>query len=187
MLGYTISLAFSVTYKQLRESQLASTRHTAIEQMRQFHKCLEQSSSTWWSTAVMAKLGNRVLDSIQPTIDVQGSTVPVNNTFRPNSRQRRGHRRSHHDEDEVLGSHSSVDYMQGLGRAEARIERVRPLDIQLRSDDLSNLDSSVANPFLGAPGIEDYDIFFNNFPDVNFPSGNDQLLMDLDMSGFEFD
>jgi hypothetical protein len=187
MLGYTISLAFSVTYKQLRESQLASTRHTAIEQMRQFHQCLEQFSSTWWSTAVMARLGNRVLDSIQPTIDDQGSTAPVNYTLRPNSRRRMGYRRPHHDKDEVLGSHSSVDCMQGLGRAEARIERVRPLDIQLQSDDLSNLDISVANPFLGAPGIEDYDIFFNNFPDVNFPSGNDQLLIDLDMSGFEFD
>ncbi|KAJ6010034.1 hypothetical protein N7522_005050 [Penicillium canescens] len=187
MLGYTISLAFSVTYKQLRESQLATTRHTAIGHMRQFHQYLEQSSSTWWSTAVMARLGNRVLDSIQPTIDDQGSTAPVNDTLRPNSRRRMGYRRSHHDEDEVLGSHSSVDCMQGLGRAEARIERVSPLDIQLRSDDLSNLDISVANPFLGAPGIEDYDIFFNNFPDVNFPSGNDQLLMDLDMSGFEYD
>lgn len=130
----------------------------------------------------MARLGSRVLNSIQPAIEFQGSTVPVNDTLRPNSRQTMGHRRSHNDgENEVPGSQPGVDSMQG-----ARIERA-PLDIQSRSDDMSNLDISVANPFLGAPGIEDFDIFFNNFPDVNFPNRNDQLLMDLDMSGLEFE
>ncbi|KAJ5766151.1 Transcription factor [Penicillium nucicola] len=190
MLGYTISLAFSVTYKQLRESQLASTRQTAIKQMREFHQCLIQSFSIWWSTAVMARLGTHVLDRIQASIELQGSTAPVNDALRPNSRQKAGDQRSQNlGETEILGSHPSVDCMQGLGRTETGIERVGPLYIQPRSDDLSDLDISVANPFLGASGIEDFDIFFNNFPDVNFPSGNDQLLldMDMDMSGFEFE
>ncbi|KAL2697621.1 hypothetical protein AAEP93_011525 [Penicillium crustosum] len=188
MIGYTISLVFSVTYKQLRESKLPSARHTAIDQIRLFHRCLEKMSTTWWSAAVMTRLGQRVLNNIQPTMDQERSTGPNINITRLNSQ----HGSSHifptpPTSTDNIQSHSAIDIPHVETRANAYYQTSHPLpDDLLGSNKPSNLEVD-STAFLTAGEIEDFDTFFGNFLDVGFPnSANDQLLLDLDMPDFEF-
>jgi hypothetical protein len=180
MIGYTISLAFSVTYKQLRESRLPSSRHTAISQLRLFHQCLKEMGTTWWSAAVMTRLGQRVLNNIQPTIDQECSTGPEINITRLNS----------HYESIVISPrpHLSTDDTPHVGRRiDAGSQSTHTLSgHRLGSDKPSNFEVD-GTPSLTPTEIEDFDTFFGNFLDVGFPNcANDQLLLDLDMPDFEF-
>lgn len=188
MIGYTISLVFSVTYKQLRESKLPSARRIAISQISLFHQCLEKMRTTWWSAAVMTRLGQRVLNNIQPTIDQERSTGLEINITRLNSQ----HGSSHISSQPLIStdnvqSHSAVDIPHVATRINADYQSTHPLaDDLLGSDKPSNFEVD-STRFLTAGEIEDFDTFFGNFLDVGFPnSANDQLLLDLDMSDFEF-
>lgn len=188
MIGYTISLVFSVTYKQLRESKLPSARHTAISQIRLFHQCLEKMRTTWWSAAVMTRLGQRVLNSIQPTIDQERSTGPDINITRLNSQHGSSHISSQPlTSTDNMQSHSAIDIPHVATRINADYQSTHPLPGDLLgSDKPSNVEVD-STPFLTAAEIEDFDTFFGNFLDVGFPnSANDQLLPDLDMPDFEF-
>ncbi|KAJ5857978.1 hypothetical protein N7455_008872 [Penicillium solitum] len=187
MIGYTISLVFSVTYKQLRESKLPSARHTAISQIRLFHQCLEKMHTTWWSAAVMTRLGQRVLNNIQPTIDQERSTGPDINITRLNSQHGSSHISSQPlTSTDNIQSHSAIDISHVATRINADYQSTHPLpDDLLGSDKPSNFEVD-STPFLTAAEVEDFDTFFGNFLDVGFPnSANDQLLLDLDMPDFE--
>ncbi|KGO46294.1 Transcription factor, fungi [Penicillium expansum] len=186
LLGYTISLAFSITYKQLRESKLPSARHTAISQLRLFHQCLEKMRSMWWSATVMARLGERVLNNIQPTTNQERSTGPEINITRLNSQHESSRIStqplvSTHD----MQSHSGIDIPHVATRINAAYQSTNPLpDDRLGSDRPSNFEVD-SMPFLTDTQIGDFDTFFGNFLDVGFPnSANDQLLLDLDMPDF---
>ncbi|CAG8909908.1 unnamed protein product [Penicillium egyptiacum] len=188
MIGYTISLVFSVTYKQLRESKLPSARHTAISQLRLFHQCLKEMRTTWWSAAVMARLGQRVLNNLQPTIYLERSTGPEINITRLNSQHESSHVSSRPlVSTDNMQSHSAIDIPHVARRINAGSQSTHPLpDHRLGSDRPSNFEID-NTPFLTATEIEDFDTFFGNFLDVGFPNcANDQLLLDLDMSDFEF-
>lgn len=189
MIGYTISLAFSVTYKQLRASKLPSARNTAISKLRLFHQCLQKTSATWWSTAVMARLGQRVLNNIQPTIDQERSTDQDVDITRLNSQTELRHVSTDQFDSSInLQSHPSVEFAQASGRTEPRAESAHPSnDRQPGSTHLSHFNEVAKTPFLSAIEMEEFDSFFDNFPDLNFPScSNDQLLLDLDIADFEF-
>ena len=180
MIGYTISLAFSVTYKQLRESKLPSARHTAISHLRIFHRCLKEMSTTWWSAAVMARLGQRVLNNIEPTIDQDCSTGPEINVTRLDSQH----------ESSIISSRPTIptDDIPHVGRRiDAGSHSTHPLSgHRLGSEKRSDFEVE-GTPFLTPTEIEDFDTFFGNFLDVGFPNcANDQLLLDLDMPDFEF-
>ncbi|KAJ5371765.1 Transcription factor [Penicillium concentricum] len=188
MIGYTISLVFSVTYKQLRESKLPSARHAAISQIRLFHQCLKKMGTTWWSAAVMTRLGQRVLNSIQPTIDEERSTGPEINITRLNSLPESSHISSQPlISTDNIPSHSVVDIAQVARRIHTGSQTTHPLaGHRLGSDKPSNFEVDTT-PLLTATEIEDFDTFFGNFLDVGFPNrSNDQLLLDLDMADFEF-
>jgi hypothetical protein len=189
MIGYTISLAFSVTYKQLRASKLPSARNTAISNLRLLYQCLQKTSTMWWSTAVMARLGQHVLNNIQPTIDQERSTDQEIDITRLNSQPELRHPSTHPLDSSVnLQSHPGVEIAQASGRTEPRAEIIHPSnDRQLGSTHLAHFNEVASTPFLSEMELEDFDSFFDNFPDLNFPScSNDQLLLDLDIADFEF-
>ncbi|OQE36909.1 hypothetical protein PENCOP_c011G08047 [Penicillium coprophilum] len=188
MIGYTISLVFSVTYRQLRESKLPSARHTAISQIRLFHQCLKKMRTTWWSAAVMTRLGQRLLSNIQATIDKECFTGPEINITRPNSQPDSNHIFSQPlVSTDDMPSHSAVDIAQVARRIHTGSQTTHPLaDHRPESDKPSNAEVD-ATPFLSATEIQDFDTFFGNFLDVGFPNrSNDQLLLDLDMADFEY-
>jgi hypothetical protein len=189
MIGYTISLAFSVTYKQLRASKLPSARNTAISKLRHFYQCLQKTSTTWWSTAVMARLGQRVLNNIQLTINQDRSTDQEIDITRLNSQPEVRHPSTHPFDSSInLQSHPSVENGQASKRTEPRAETTHPFyDRQLGSTHLTQFNEAASTPFLSEIEMGDFDSFFDNFPDLNFPScSNDQLLLDLEIADFEF-
>ncbi|KAJ5520928.1 hypothetical protein N7463_001381 [Penicillium fimorum] len=188
MIGYTISLVFSVTYKQLRENKLPSARHTAISQLRLFHECVKEMGTTWWSAAVMARLGQRVLNSIQPTIDGECFTSPNINITRPNSLPKSSYKSSRRViSTDHMPSHPAVNIAQVARQIHTGSQTTHPLaDHRLGSDKSSNFEVDTT-PLLAATEVEDFDTFFGNFLDVGLPNcSNDQLLLDLDMADFEF-
>ncbi|KOS47700.1 hypothetical protein ACN38_g1328 [Penicillium nordicum] len=188
MIGYTISLVFSVTYKQLRESRLPSARHTAISQIRLFHHCLKKMGTTWWSAAVMTRLGQRVLNNIQPTIDQERSTGPDINITRLKP-QHKSSRISSQPLTSVdnMQSHSAIDIPYVATRINSEYQSAHPPADDLLGSD-KPLDFEVdSTPLLTTAEIEDFDTFFGNFLDVGFPnSANNQSLLGLDMPDFEF-
>ncbi|KAF9242739.1 transcriptional regulator family: Fungal Specific TF [Penicillium roqueforti] len=171
MIGYTVSLAFSVTYKQLRESKLTSARRTAISQIRLFHQFLKEMRTTWWSAAVMTRLGQRVLSNIQPTVDQERSTGPEIDITRLNSAHESTHispRQLASTED--MQSHSAADIPNVGRRINAGSPSTHPLaGHQLGPDQPLNLEVD-SMPFLTATEIEDFDTFFGNFLDLGFKS-----------------
>ncbi|KAJ5781099.1 hypothetical protein N7457_006259 [Penicillium paradoxum] len=187
MIGYTIALAFSVTYKQLRESKLPSARRTAISQIRLFHQCLKKIGDTWWSAAVMTRLGQRVLNNLQPTIDQTCSTDPAIDITRPNSRPELSHISPHSlTSTDQLQLSSGVDSAQVGRQVDVEYQSAHLPYGRLGSDNPSDLNGA-STPFLTATEIEDFDTFFGNFLDVGLPScANDQLLLDLDLPDFGF-
>ncbi|KAJ5555684.1 hypothetical protein N7535_008118 [Penicillium sp. DV-2018c] len=189
MVGYTISLAFSVTYTQLRDSKLPSARDTAISQIRQLHQCLTELGCTWWSAAVMTRLGQRVLNKIQPTIGPERSTSPETHIARPNLRSGVTHISPRHAMAAGdLQSHLDADRMQMARRMDVGYQTAHSLpEHPLGVDEYSGVKEIYSTPFLTPPGSEDFDAFFGNFLDVSYPSGsNDPFLLDLDLPNSEF-
>ncbi|CAG8036607.1 unnamed protein product [Penicillium salamii] len=188
MIGYTISLAFSVAYKQIRASKLPSARHTALPRLRLFHRCLQKLSTTWWPAAVMARLGHRVLNNIQPTIDQERNTDHGIDITRLNSQPESHHLPNHPSDSSLnLPSYSNFEFGDPSGRTEPRSDSAHPLNGNyLGPTHLSHLNELNNGPSLSAE-LEEFDLFFGNFPDLNFPScANDPLLLDLDVGDFDF-
>ena len=188
MIGYTVSLAFSVTYKQLRESKLTSARRTAISQICLFHQFLKEMGTTWWAAAVMTRLGQRVLSNIQPTVDQERSIGPEIDISRLNS----AHESSHISPRQLastddMQSHSAADIPHVGRRLEAGFPSTHPLAGHRPGPDQRLIFEGDSMPFSTATEIDDFDTFFSNFLNVGFPNcANDQLLLDLDMPDFEF-
>ncbi|CAI7590864.1 unnamed protein product [Penicillium glandicola] len=88
---------------------------------------------------------------------------------------------------ENMQSHSAIDITHVARRTDAGSQSTYPLaDHRLGSDKPSDFEVD-SMPFLTATEIEDFDTFFGNFLDVGLPNcSNDQLLLNLDMSDFEF-
>ncbi|CAG7924252.1 unnamed protein product [Penicillium olsonii] len=188
MISYTISLSFSVAYKQTRGSKLPSARHTALPRLRLFHQCLQKLSTTWWQAAVMARLGHRVLSNIQPTIDQERSTNHETDITRLNSRPELHHLPNHPpDTSANLQSCSNVEFEEASGRTEPKSDRVHHLNSTYCGPNQLSHWNEVDSDSLLSADLEEFDLFFGNFPDLNFSSySNDQLLSDLDVTGFEF-
>lgn len=59
---YSLSLALSVAYKHLRQTELATSRIQATKQLKCCCALLDALTPTWWSAGAMAKLGRRALN-----------------------------------------------------------------------------------------------------------------------------
>ncbi|KAJ5124858.1 uncharacterized protein N7515_008683 [Penicillium bovifimosum] len=189
MIGYTISLAFSITYKQLRNSKLPSARDTAISQLRHLHECLKKLGCTWWSAVVMTRLSQRVLNNIQPTADPERSTGSETHITRSNSRpgvNRISPRYITSNGD--LQSHLGADRMQMARHTDNGYQPAHSLaEGPLGVDEHSGVAEMYSTPFMTQTGFEDFDAFFGNFLDVSYPScSNDPFLLGLDLPDFEF-
>ncbi|KAJ6120012.1 Transcription factor [Penicillium sp. IBT 18751x] len=180
MVAYVLSLAFSITYGQMKEDDLPSARQTAKEHLHLIHHCLESLGSTWWSASIMARLGNRVLNDTQHASKLgrsvdQTQLNPQDMSTRSTSSQTTPsvHRQSH----------SSI----GPPRA---FKESRGACIDVNSDDRRQLEldlpTNMYDPFdsldMMGSNIEDFDAFFNNFPDINvLRSVGDQSFLDFEV------
>ncbi|KAJ5677690.1 transcriptional regulator family: Fungal Specific TF [Penicillium maclennaniae] len=180
MVAYVLSLTFSITYGQMKEENLPSARQIAKEHLHLFHQCLKSLGSTWWSASIITRLGNRVLNDTQHASKLgrsvdQTQLNPRDMSTRSTSSQTTSN--VHHR------SHSSI------GPPRALKERGGTC-IDVYSDDRRQLESDLStnmyDPFdsidMMGSNIEDFDAFFNDFPDINvLRSVGDQSFLDFEM------
>lgn len=135
----------------------------------------------------MARLGKRVLNSFQPTIDQERSTDHEIDITRSNSQSE-----LRHTSQNSLELSTNTQYYSNfeVGEASGETEPVSESAHHLNNTHLGSINHSDSNdttagPF-GSSELEDFDLFFDNFPDLNFPSySNDQFLSNLDIEDFE--
>jgi hypothetical protein len=177
MVAYVLSLAFSITYRHPREGKLPSARQTAKEHLIVLYQCLQGLDPTWWSASIMVRLGDRVLDDIQHERHLHRSIDEI----RSNSPDMHTRSAPHQATTGVRElSKSGVDRMNTVERSEGASMNMEFADNHHIESDLSTnlLD------FLDKPDMMtgDFDVFFDNFLDINFPRpAGDQLLLDLEI------
>lgn len=135
----------------------------------------------------MARLGQRVLNSIQPTIDQERSTDHGIDITRLNSQPDLNHPLRNSQNTSVNPqSYSNLEFGETSGGTEPMSESAHHLNSNaLAPTSLSDFNETVASPFLSSE-LKDFDLFFGNFPDLNFPSySNDQFLSTLEIEDFE--
>ncbi|KAL2869608.1 fungal specific transcription factor domain-containing protein [Aspergillus lucknowensis] len=170
--AYTLSLAFSITYKDYKASKLQSEESIAKYNLRTFHECLKMFSGTWWKAAIMTRLGKQALDNLDrgllstrsrgaifdrdspPLCESSRTWTPDIANTEPTGL-----------EDPQTSTHSSRISM-------ADEDLMAPL-VNSDFDDLH--DSS----FLATANPESFDAFLDNFPDVNFPCSTDQCIWNI--------
>lgn len=184
MAAYALSLAFSITYRQLREEKLPSSRQTAKDHLHLFFQCLRTLDSTWWSAAIMTRLGNRVLNDTQHERNQERSTASELDQIRSSSQGMSTNSFSRKALPDVHRlSQSGVGRTQLLEENEGTYMNVDSVDHRQIGSDLStNFHDLLDSPNMMSGNIEDFDLFFDNFPDINFPrSYGDQFFLDFDV------
>lgn len=135
----------------------------------------------------MARLGKRVLNSFQPTIDQERSTDHEIDITRSNSQAELRHTSQNSLELSTnTQTHSNFEFGEAPGETEPMPESAHHLNnTHLVSTNLSDSNGTTTSPF-DSSELEDFDLFFDNFPDLNFPSySNDQFLSNLNIEDFE--
>ncbi|KAJ5761607.1 hypothetical protein N7533_003646 [Penicillium manginii] len=166
--AYSLSLAFSITYRQLQRAKLQGHRVQARENLLTFHQSLKSLCSTWWLAAVMVRLGKHALESYRPAINTQSeSQIPTDSLEE--------------------GLRTRPPLIQGTNLV-SNVNYSTP-HTQTNSDSVDNLNTPQDNldtpedMVTGAPFSSDLDLlfgshdlsgsfetFFENFLDVNFPT-----------------
>lgn len=180
MAVYVLSLAFSITYGQMREEKLPSARQTAKEHLHLFHQCLKTLGSTWWSASIMTRLGNRVLSDTHHGSQLERSIDPI----RSNSQDMSTHSTSHQTNRDVQHlSHSSIGLPQASGESEGTSMNVNSGNHHnIGSDHSTNLYDLIDSPDMMSGNIEEFNAFFDSFSDINvLRSAGDQSFLDFEM------
>ncbi|KAJ0419142.1 hypothetical protein BJY00DRAFT_314213 [Aspergillus carlsbadensis] len=170
MSAYTLSLVFSITYKMCKTSKLQSVRMQARRNLEMFFTRLQSLSSTWWLAAIMTSLGGRAMESLG-----------------------RQYKISYNNASEEIGVPASSRCQSQLppGHWTTRPSNSLMLDNPTDTGDIPNrypheqggplagLDPFEHSAFAPADA-ESFDLFLDNFPDVNFScSASDQLFWDM--------
>ncbi|KAE8383159.1 hypothetical protein BDV26DRAFT_252225 [Aspergillus bertholletiae] len=164
--AYSISLGFSISYKQLKRCQLPSTQYAAKKHLQTFYKSLEALSSTWWSAQVMTRLGQRALGGIQR---VAGRTSQL----APSSKKGAIPTGSSSCEVCNIGPFHSVDSTEEVAEA-AHDQQLPANETVAMADnqflfDFEDLDSSGFDDFVADPMFQDIDDQLGNFLNINIP------------------
>ncbi|KAL3471761.1 hypothetical protein BJX99DRAFT_262978 [Aspergillus californicus] len=168
--AYTLSLAFSITYRQLQKTNFTSHRALARENLLIFHQSLKSLCSTWWLAAVMVHLGTHALESSErppaaaeerseqqlrtsQSNDVPTSRPPIPAPGLPSINYSTSHDPSYFDAtNELQGHMNDAQY---------------PLPGTSIPSDIDHL---FGNHDLSTLPQDSFETFFENFLDVNFPT-----------------
>lgn len=156
---YALSLAFSITYRQLQKAKLPSARHLARENLEIFHQTLRSLSGIWWLATVMMRLGTHALESTRRQVHEQHDQYQIQEVARP-----------------IIGR-SNLSNNECIPQADSSQENVdaslgnmhTPDETPLRPTFSSDLDYLFRNSDLSSVEGSYFDTFFQNFLDVNFP------------------
>ncbi|KAJ5233264.1 uncharacterized protein N7469_005030 [Penicillium citrinum] len=167
--AYTLSLAFSITYRQLQRAKLSSHKVLARENLLIFHQSLKPLCATWWQAAVMVRLGKYALENNPRAViqDKSGPPLPINNL---DERQKiRSAIRNINDSS--MDDTASLPNLNDFDNQPAIQDSLNtPEDTINGAAFSSDLDHLFENHDLSALGEESFETFFGNFLDVNFPT-----------------
>ncbi|KAH8689474.1 hypothetical protein BGW36DRAFT_351788 [Talaromyces proteolyticus] len=171
MSAYTLSLAFSITYIQFKESKLSSSRVLATENLELFYKHLKSLSDTWWLASVMMRLGKRALDFIRRRIvqeephgfQTDAAQLNIETCIRFPSL-------NGVSSAPCTRSQDTASSLQRQGNAEDNIKS--PENSLFGSAILSEFSRTLENSTTSSSDEGYFDTFFENFADVNFPSAS---------------
>ncbi|KAI9929306.1 hypothetical protein MW887_000773 [Aspergillus wentii] len=175
VVAYTLSMGFSISYKQLKRCQLPSTQHTAQQNLQTFYKSLKALSATWWSARLMTRLGQRAFDGINRMAenDVRQQIVP--NSLNKNI---------------VTAGPHPLDNIETANRgsySHSDDTRVRQADDMEKENqpfpninnqpafDLTHMGDGTFTDLAADPMFEDIDNILGNFLDINIPNTFDNL------------
>lgn len=168
--AYTLSLAFSITYRQLQRAKLTNHQLLARDNLSIFHQSLQSLSSTWWLAAVMMHVGKQALESSQRTV-TKGQCKPQLPTSQLNEVSRS---RSPLIQYPILPpvnhntSQTDTRYLNNCGAPQGNLNTLEdPLSATSLSSDLDPLFEYRDLLTSGGDYLEN---FFENFLDVNFPT-----------------
>lgn len=166
--AYSLSLAFSITYRQLQRAKLQGHRLLAREKLLTFHQSLKSLCSTWWLAAVMVRLGNHALESsLRPVIQTQtepqipGDALDEAPRTRPPFIQGANFSNVNYGTPQTQTDSNTLD---NLNTPHDNIDT--PEDILSGAPFSSDLDLLFENHDLSGS----FEPFFENFLDVNFPT-----------------
>lgn len=168
--AYTLSLAFSITYRQLQRAKLPSHRLLAREHLLIFHQSLKSLCGTWWQAAVMVRLGKYALESIQrPTIQEQPEPPMHTNQLDEATRPRLPFiQNPNFSNINHTTPQPDLSYLENLNIPQGNLNT--PEDTLSGASFSPDLDHIFENHDLSALGEASFDTFFENFLDVNFPT-----------------
>lgn len=164
--AYTVSIAFSVTYRQLKEAKLPSAKPLAIDHLDLFHQSLKGLSDTWWLAAVMTNLSKAALDGIH-----RQRVQPDPNTSDTYGDGTDDGARSQSPSLDNQISVPATAPLPNVGSAWGSQSQGVNADSVVNAEPFP---PEVPSPFAGAVlSLDDeayFDSFFENFPSLNFPS-----------------
>ena len=167
--AYTLSLAFSITYRQLQRAKLSSHKALARENLLIFHQSLKPLRCTWWQAAVMVRLGKFALENNPRAViqDKSGPPLPIDHLDERQKTRSSIQNINYSSMDDTASQSNSGEFenqhaiQENLNTPEDTINGV-PFS--------SDLDHLFENHDLSALGEDSFETFFGNFLDVNFPT-----------------
>ena len=167
--AYSLSLAFSITYRQLQRAKLASHQLLARDNLSIFHQSLKSLSSTWWLAAVMMRLGKKALESSQRpvTLGHSKSQLPTRQLNEVSQS------RSPPSQSPILSSvnystpHTDTGYFDSCSASQANPNILE--DPLSATSLLSGQDHLFDTRDLSTLGDDSFEKVFEKFLDVNFP------------------
>ncbi|KAL2844884.1 hypothetical protein BJX68DRAFT_242529 [Aspergillus pseudodeflectus] len=171
MSAYTLSLVFSITYKLCKTSKLRSVRTQARLNLEVFYTRLKCLSSTWWLAAIMTSLGGRAMESLDRQSRVlpdASDEVETPASPRSDSQLPPGYSTTRPLNTQMLDKPASAANIPDGYLHDQALPPMRPDSFELAT--------------LAAADPETFDIFLDNFPDVNFScAASDQLFWDMEI------
>ena len=164
--AYSLSLAFSITYRQLQRAKLTSHQLLASDNLSIFQQSLESLSSIWWLAAVMMRLGKQALESSRrPATQAQSRPKLPKSQLNDVSRSQSSLIRS-----PILSNvnystpQTDTSYFDNTSASQGSLHTLE--------DPVSGTSfwSGLEYRDLSTLGEDSFETIFENFLDVNFPS-----------------
>ena len=175
ILPYAISLALSVSYQHLRQSQLEHQQADARQDFRVCCRILQNLRRTWCSADVMATLAKKVLDELDRAQDLS--------TFRI----RRNPKHALVPDRAVIPPPTACHYGVGaVERLPATKEKLAEADTPQHSDAIAG--ASAKDPQTVQGGVnwfDNMDDVFGTFMDPNYPLNLEDMFID-DLTPFDW-
>ena len=171
VLPYAISLALSVSYQHLRQSQFEHQQADARKDFRTCCRILQNFRRTWSSADVMATLAKKVLDEIDRAPDLASFRI---------RRQKQSHSEETIVDQHVIPPPSACQF---TSRGQ---DLTAPEGDQQSPDAVDGPDTEQHPVHEGVNLFDNMDDVFGTFMDPNYPLNLDDLLFVEDLTPFDW-